>query len=207
MAAGAVVWGGHGFAVQDARQLASKGFRPPFGLGRVTLERPALIKKCTKGLLPVYSPDFAGFLRLTRLSDGTRRRAFGLRHPWLRPKPASNIPVLAPNRVELRSPFSDLAHGPAPLARHPVSRPGQAGSPQRIRGRSNAPVFAFMIDIIIRTYIVEPRYAVVKMKLVKCFLYKIPNRPHLEVLNQKKMHAFFYKLSQGLQKKFSPSEN
>ena len=83
---------------------------------------------------PAYSPDFVGFLRLTRLSDGTRRRAFGLRHPWLRPKPASNILVLAPNRVELCSPFSDLAHGPAPLARHPVSRPGQAGSLLRIRG-------------------------------------------------------------------------
>ena len=50
---------------------------------------------------PAYSPDFVGFLLLTRLSDGTRRRAI---------------------------------HGPAPLARHPVSRPGQAGSPQRIRG-------------------------------------------------------------------------
>ena len=88
---------------------------------------------------PAYSPDFVGFLHLTRLSDGTRRRAI---------------------------------HGPAPLARHPVSRPGQAGSPLRIRGRSNAvPVFAFMIDIIIRTYIVEPRYVVVQMKLVKCFLF------------------------------------
>ena len=50
---------------------------------------------------PAYSPDFVGFLRPTRLSDGTCRRAI---------------------------------HGPAPLARHPVSRPGQAGSPQRIRG-------------------------------------------------------------------------
>lgn len=29
----------------------------------------------------------------------------------------------------------------------------------------------FMIDIIIRTYIVEPRYVVVQMKLVKCFLF------------------------------------
>ena len=38
-----------------------------------------------------------------------RRRHFGLRHPWLRPKSASNIPVLAPNRVELRSPSPDLA--------------------------------------------------------------------------------------------------
>lgn len=27
-----------------------------------------------------------------------RTRHFGLRHPWLRPKPASNIPVLAPYR-------------------------------------------------------------------------------------------------------------
>jgi hypothetical protein len=50
---------------------------------------------------PAYSPDFVGFLRLTRLSDGTRRQAI---------------------------------HGPTPLARHPVSRPGQAVSPQRIRG-------------------------------------------------------------------------
>ena len=35
LAAGAVVWW-HGFAVLDARPLASKGFRLPFGLGRVT---------------------------------------------------------------------------------------------------------------------------------------------------------------------------
>lgn len=35
-------------AVQDARAGPSTGFRPPFGLGRVTLERP----KVTKGLLP-----------------------------------------------------------------------------------------------------------------------------------------------------------
>ena len=50
---------------------------------------------------PLIRPTYVGFLRLTRLSNGTRRRA---------------------------------VHGPAPLARHPVSRPGQAGSPQRIRG-------------------------------------------------------------------------
>jgi hypothetical protein len=50
---------------------------------------------------PLIRPTYVGFLRLTRLSDGTRRRA---------------------------------VHGPAPLARHPVSRPGQAGSPLRIRG-------------------------------------------------------------------------
>jgi len=32
--------------------------------------------------------------------------------------------------------LSDFAHGPAPLARHPASRPGQEDSPQRIRGGS-----------------------------------------------------------------------
>lgn len=80
---------------------------------------------------PFIRPTYVGFLRLTRLSDGSRWRAFGLCHPWRRPKSASNIPVLAPNRVELGSPFPDLAHGPTPLARHPVSRPRQAGSSQR----------------------------------------------------------------------------
>ena len=87
-------------------------------------------KVTNRAATPAYSPDFVGFLRLTRLSDGTRLRAFGLRHPWLRPKSASNIPVLAPNRVELRSPFSDLAYDPAPLARHPVSQSGQTGEHQ-----------------------------------------------------------------------------
>ena len=124
----------HGFAVQDARPLASKGFRPPFGLGRVTFLCVAKAKSPIERPPPLICPTYVGFLRLTRLSDGTRRRAFGFHHPWLRPKPASNIPVLAPNRVERRSPLPDLAHGLAPLARHPVSRPGQAGSPQRIRG-------------------------------------------------------------------------
>jgi len=33
--------------------------------------------------------------------------------------------------------LSDFAHGPAPLARHPASRPGQEGSPQWIRGGIN----------------------------------------------------------------------
>ncbi len=60
LAAGAVVWW-HGFAVQDARPLASTGFRPPFGPGRVTLERP----KVTKGLLPHL------FARLTSGSFGS----------------------------------------------------------------------------------------------------------------------------------------
>ena len=103
LAAGAVVWW-HGFAVQDARPLASKGFRPPFGLGRVTFLCVAKEKSPIERPPPLICPTYVGFLRLTRLSDGTRRRAI---------------------------------HGPAPLTRHPVSRPAQAGSPQRIRGGTN----------------------------------------------------------------------
>ena len=54
---------------------------------------------------PLIRPTDVGYLRLTLLSNGTHRWAFGLRHPWLQPKSASNIRVLAPNRVELCSPF------------------------------------------------------------------------------------------------------
>lgn len=44
---------------------------------------------------------------------GRRRRHFGLRHPWLRPKSASNILVLAPNRG--RAVLALLRFGPCPL--------------------------------------------------------------------------------------------
>ena len=98
----------HGLAVQDARPLASKGFRPPFGLGRVTFLCVAKEKSPKERPPPLIRPTDVGFLRLTLLSNGTRRWAFGLRHPWLRPKSASNIRVLAPNRVELCSPFPIL---------------------------------------------------------------------------------------------------
>ena len=87
----------------------STEFRPPFGPGRVTLERPALFGKShQRSSPPLIRPTDVGYLRLTLLSNGTRRWAFGLRHPWLRPKSASNIRVLAPNRVELCSPFPIL---------------------------------------------------------------------------------------------------
>ena len=71
----------HGFAVQDARPLASKGFRPPFGLGRVTLERP----KVTKGLLPRQSDRYAvspqGRCKVGRTAaDGTSLCRLRLRH-------------------------------------------------------------------------------------------------------------------------------
>jgi hypothetical protein len=79
-------------------------------------------RKVTKRkAIPAYSPDFVGFLRLTRLSHGTRRRA---------------------------------VHGPAPLARHPVSRPGQAGSPQRIRGGNQVvPILSLRVGGQIPSYL------------------------------------------------------
>ena len=70
LAAVAVVWW-HGFAVQDARPLASKGFRPPFGPGRVTLERP----KVTKGLLPHL---FARLRRVPSAHPLVRRRSLDI---------------------------------------------------------------------------------------------------------------------------------
>ena len=57
--------------MQDARALPSKGFRPPFGLGRVTLERP----KVTKSLFPRQTARFAGSLVLSNGSDGASQTA------------------------------------------------------------------------------------------------------------------------------------
>ena len=61
----------HGFAMQDARALSSKGFRPPFGLGRVTFERP----KVTKSLFPRQTARFAGSLVSSNGSDGAPQTA------------------------------------------------------------------------------------------------------------------------------------
>ncbi len=51
--------------------MPSTGFRLPFGLGRVTLERP----KVTKGLLPRQSAGFASPLRSESTSDGPPQTA------------------------------------------------------------------------------------------------------------------------------------
>ena len=67
-------------AVQDARAGPSTGFRPPFGLGRVTLERP----KVTKGLLPRQSDRFASALGPEPTSDGPPQTAL-----WPTPSMAS----------------------------------------------------------------------------------------------------------------------
>jgi len=58
----------------DASLLVSKGFRPPFGLERVTLERP----KVTKGLLPHF---FARLRRVPSAHPHVRRHA-PTGHPW-----------------------------------------------------------------------------------------------------------------------------
>lgn len=57
--------------MQDARARPSKGFRPPFGLGRVTLERP----KVTKSLFPRQTARFAGSLVSSNGSDGAPQTA------------------------------------------------------------------------------------------------------------------------------------
>ena len=161
----------HGFAVQDARPLASKGFRPPFGLGRVTLERP----KVTKGLLPHL---FALLRRVPSVPPFVPRHApmgFDLHHPWRRSKSAVDILVLAPNRAERCSSNSGLAPGPAALARRPASRPGQTGSPRRttggkkpnpqLRGQLTEPnVFGTMIGrVVISDLAPRPPYGKTKL--------------------------------------------
>ena len=59
---------------------------------------------------PLASPVPSG---QSQRRTGRRRRHFGLRHPWLRPKPASNILVLAPNRG--RAVLALTRFGPCPL--------------------------------------------------------------------------------------------
>ena len=53
----------------------TRGRGPRQGLGRVTLERPALFKKCTKGLLPRQSVGFASALGPESTSDGPPQTA------------------------------------------------------------------------------------------------------------------------------------
>ena len=81
-----------------------EGFRPPFGLGRVTLERPALFKKCTKGLLPHL------FARLRRVPSA---------HPLVRrhaPTGHWPSPSMASAKVRFEHPCSRAKSGRAALA-------------------------------------------------------------------------------------------
>jgi len=71
-----------GFATQDTRAPPLTEFRPPFGLGRMTLERP----KVTKGLLPrlfarLTSGTFGSSSCPTARADGpsmAQRRSLGV---------------------------------------------------------------------------------------------------------------------------------
>ena len=145
LAAGAVVWW-HGLAVQDARPLASKGFRPPFGLGRVTLERPALFKKCTKGLLPRQSDRYAVALGSGARSAGTTQTAL-----WPSPSMASA-------KVRFEHPCSRAKSGRAMLALArfcpcagcvcaiiPDGAPDLAPSPRRIGGGSQYRAYSWSL--------------------------------------------------------------
>lgn len=133
--------------MQDTRALPSTGFRPPFGLGRVTLERPLSLANNTKSLLPSKPP--ASRVPSSRPTGRTerRRRHFGLRHPWLRPKPASNILVLAPNRG--RAVLALIRFGPCVgCAIIPDGAPDPLNSTRRFAGGTNTvPVRGFSVHV------------------------------------------------------------
>lgn len=81
-----------------------------------------------------------------------RRRHFGLRHPWLRPKPASNILVLAPNRG--RAVLAQIRFGPyAGYAIIPDGARDLLSSARRFAGGTNtvpARGFIFLVDRLLR---------------------------------------------------------
>ena len=113
------------------------GFRPPFGPGRVTFlcvakekspkERPPPLIRPTDVRVPSAHPLVQRHAPMGLWSQPSMASAkVRFEHPCSRAK--SGRAVLA---------LSDFAHGPTPLARHPASRPGQEGSPQRTRGDQN----------------------------------------------------------------------
>jgi len=135
--------------MQDARALPSTGFRPPFGLGRVTLERPLSLANNTKSLPPGKPP--ASRVPSSRSTGRTerRRRHFGLRHPWLRSKPASNILVLAPNRG--RAVLALIRFGPyvgCGCTTIPDGAPDLLNSTRRFAGGTNTvPARGFSVHV------------------------------------------------------------
>ncbi len=139
----------HGFAMQDARALPSKRFRRRYAAWRVTLERPLSLANNTKSLLPDKPP--ASRVPSSRPTGRTerRRRHFGLRHPWLRPKPASNILVLAPNRG--RAVLALIRFGPyvgCGCAIIPDGVPDPLNSTRRFAGGTNTvPARGFSVHV------------------------------------------------------------
>ena len=100
---------------------------------------------------PPANRPLRGFPRLVqRVGAERRRRHFGLRHPWLRPKPASNILVLAPNRG--RAVLALIRFGPyvgCGCAIIPDGAPDPLNSTRRFTGGTNtvpARGFIFLVD-------------------------------------------------------------
>lgn len=144
-------FGWHGFAMQDTRALPSKGFRRRYAAWRVTLERPLSLANNTKSLPPGKPP--ASRVPSSRPTGRTERRRqhFGLRHPWLRPKPASNLPVLAPNRG--RAVLALIRFGPyadCGYAIIPDGAPDPLNSTRRFAGGTNTvPARGFSVHVTV----------------------------------------------------------
>lgn len=140
--------------MQDARARPSKGFRHRYVAWRVTFERPLSLANNTKSLPPGKPP--ASRVPSSRPTGRTERsrRHFGLRHPWLRPKPASNILVLAPNRG--RAVLALIQFGPCAgcgCAIIPDGVPDPLNSTRRFAGGTNTvPTrgFIFLVDRLLR---------------------------------------------------------
>lgn len=124
--------------MQDARALPSTGFRLPFGLGRVTLERPLSLANNTKCLLPRQTARFAGSLVSSNGPDGAPQTALWPTPSMASPKPASNILVLAPNRG--RAVLALIRFGPyvgCGCAIIPYGAPDPLNSTRRFAGGTN----------------------------------------------------------------------
>ncbi len=79
------IWHWHGFAMQDTRAQPSTGFRPPFGLGRVTFLCVAKEKSLKERPPPLVRPTASGALGSpvcpTARADGpsmAQRRSLGV---------------------------------------------------------------------------------------------------------------------------------
>ena len=103
-------------AVQDARAGPSTGFRPPFGLGRVTLERPHV----TNGLFPRQSAGFASALGPESTSDGPPQTAL-----W-------PTPSMASAKARFAHPCSRAKSGPSYARPDPIWPLSDAATPSSL---------------------------------------------------------------------------
>ena len=111
-------------AAQDARAWPSAGFRPPFGLGRVTLERP----KVTKGLFPRQSAGFASVLGSEPTSDGPPQMAL-----W-------PTPSMAPAKARFEHPCSRAKSGSSCARPDPIWPLPAAATPSSLMAPLTLPL-------------------------------------------------------------------